>query len=212
MVRSRSPCSRKSSTPSSSNNASFRDDIVKSFRASLASDDCMIRPLTMTFPLHKNRGFTLIEILLVIGIIGVLSVIVVISVNPTRQLGQARDVKRKSDVYAILNAVYHYRIANNGTRPGCLADSSFVDNAEYRICKSAANPVCDIDAMECTLSGLSGAYLVELPIDPQEPSASRMTGYSIWKAYNGRITVTASGEVIGASSAGYTKPQITVTR
>ena len=53
-----------------------------------------------------HKGFTLIEILIVIGIIAILSSIVIIAVNPARQFAQARDTKRQSDVNAILNAVY----------------------------------------------------------------------------------------------------------
>ncbi len=55
-----------------------------------------------------TRGFTLIEILLVIAIIGILTVIIVVAINPAKRLAQARDAKRISDVNQIANALQAY--------------------------------------------------------------------------------------------------------
>ena len=42
----------------------------------------------------KKKGFTLIEILVVIGIMAVLATIVIIAINPAKQFAQARNADR----------------------------------------------------------------------------------------------------------------------
>lgn len=55
--------------------------------------------------LKSNKGFTLIEILIVIGIIAILATIVIVAINPAKQFAQARNTQRESGVNTILNAV-----------------------------------------------------------------------------------------------------------
>src|SRR5438552_3332547 len=131
-----------------------------------------------------RRGFTLIELLLVIGIIAILASIVIVAINPTKQLGQARDAQRRSDVNTILNAVYQYAIDNNGTLP-------------TRIPTGTAKGIGKVNAASCNngvnLRILTGSYLVSIPADPQAPAAGTGTNYTIVQDANGRITVSAPG-------------------
>ena len=53
----------------------------------------------------NKKGFTLIEILVVIGIIAILAAIVVVAVNPARQFAEARNSQRQSNVES-----YNYTI------------------------------------------------------------------------------------------------------
>ncbi len=130
-----------------------------------------------------KRGFTLIELLLVIGIIAILAAIVIVAINPTKQLGDARNAQRRADVNTILNAVYQYSIDNNGNLPTSITTSSKI------ICKSGVDVDCDADGI--SLNVLTGSYIVGLPADPQSATATG-TNYTIFKSGN-RVTVSAPG-------------------
>jgi len=55
-----------------------------------------------------GKGFTLVELLIVIAIIGVLAVVVLVAINPAEKLRQARDSGRKSDISQIATALEAY--------------------------------------------------------------------------------------------------------
>lgn len=69
-----------------------------------------------------KKGFTLLEILLVIAMIGILAAIVIIAINPNQQLAKARDATRQNDVNKIANALEQYLI-DNGEYPGDVTPS-----------------------------------------------------------------------------------------
>ncbi len=146
----------------------------------------------------SQKGFTLLEILLVVAAISILAGIVILALNPNKQLGSTRDAQRRVDVNTILNAVYQYSIDNNGTIPSGIS-VSFCDNTPSKeICKTGGTCTGIVD-----LSVLSNneKYLTALPRDPQVVNANG-TGYFITKSVNNRITVCApSAEQTASISA-----------
>jgi type IV pilus assembly protein PilA len=130
---------------------------------------------------RSTKGFTLIELLLVIGIIAILASIVIVAINPTKQMGNARDAQRRSDVNTILNAVYQYSIDNNGRLPATISTSV------QQICKPHQ------DCSGTDLSVLTGSYLVNIPNDPSRATAEGTYYFISQDANSHRITVTASG-------------------
>lgn len=131
----------------------------------------------------NKKGFTLIEVLLVIVIIAILAAIVIVAVNPGRQISQANNTQRNSDVRAVLDAVHQYAVDNRGVLPTAITTTATT-------VKSATGGV-DICAL------LVPTYLTALPYDPTATGAAYTdcttydTGYTIAKDANGRVTVAA---------------------
>ena len=68
-------------------------------------------------PPMRRKGFTLLEMMLVIGLIGILSAGVIASLNPGEMLARNRNAKRAVDLNDILGAVTAYTIDQDGTLP-----------------------------------------------------------------------------------------------
>ena len=139
--------------------------------------------------MNTRRGFTLIELLLVIGIIAILASIVIVAINPTKQLADARNAQRRSDVNTILKATYQYAVDNNGTLPSCIDTTAKGVCTGGSDCAAYAAGDSGGPAAGCNLDAL----LVNLPTDPSgEPGTSvEYTGYDIVRDANKRVTVSA---------------------
>lgn len=70
-----------------------------------------------------KKGFTLLELLITIGIISILSGITIVAVNPQRQFAKANDAKRMSDVNTIISALGQYTIKHRGAVPASLTNT-----------------------------------------------------------------------------------------
>lgn len=136
-----------------------------------------------------KKGFTLLEILLVVAAIAILAGIVILALNPSKQLADTRNAQRWSDVNTILNAVYQYSIDNDGDLPGSIPSSSN--------CNAVTQEICQTDSACTGLTDLSDltdgqVYLTEMPADPSEATTTS-TDYAIVQTTDGRVTVCAPG-------------------
>ncbi|HEY1074804.1 MAG TPA: prepilin-type N-terminal cleavage/methylation domain-containing protein [Patescibacteria group bacterium] len=142
--------------------------------------------------MHKTlKGFTLIELIVVIGIIAILGAITIVAVNPARQFSQARNAVRQSDTLAILNAVHQYAADNNGSFPATVAGLT-ADAAAEEICDSTKVTACPTGgiALNAVLSPV--AYISALPRDPQQTATTAQdTKYTIARSAANVITVCA---------------------
>lgn len=140
---------------------------------------------------NKQKGFTLIEILIVIGILAILASIVIIAINPAKQFAQARNTERTANVNAILNAVGQRMADNKGVFAGTFtigADDytcSLLPNNETEISDNmAGNTTQETGDLGC----LVPTYI---PALPKEPAGASALQYNIKVLPSGRITVCA---------------------
>ncbi len=152
---------------------------------------------------QNDRGFTLIEILLVMGIIAILAAVVIVAINPARQFAQARNSQRTSNVFSILNAISQNMADHQGVFD-CPAGAIPTTATEI---KSSGG----YNALDC----LVPTYLPALPFDPSASGAHFTsstdydTGYTVIRSGStGRITVSAPE----AHTTGELNREISATR
>ncbi len=137
----------------------------------------------------KNKGFTLIEILVVMGVLSILFSIITIAINPQKQFGRANNAKRRSDIVAILNAIGAYTADNKGVLPTGIPTTvaTITDSV------NGAN-IC---------ASLVPKYIPALPPDPSLKTnditicTNYNTGYTVVKDANNRVTVAAPSQEYG---------------
>ncbi len=140
----------------------------------------------------NQKGFTLLEILLVIAAIGILAAIVLVAVNPNRQLAQARNAERKSEVIAISNAVYQFTMDNNGLPAG-------IDATLRNVVSTSGTTTCTIVGSVALATNVSDfvtavtstvSYVASIPRDPQVASTG-CSDYLIQTVTGNRVIVSA---------------------
>ncbi len=135
--------------------------------------------------IKKAKGFTLIEILVVIGLIAILAAVVLIAINPARQFAQARNSQRQSNLNSILNAIGQHIADNKGVfaggTPSCPSLASGTASTSVDISSGGSGK---------DLSCLAPTYIPSFPTDPSYASGADSL-YDISVDSNGRVMVCA---------------------
>lgn len=130
-----------------------------------------------------SRGFTLIELIVVVGIIGIVATIIIVAVNPARQFAKSRNAQRQSDTRAIREALIQYSSSNNGILPATISE------VPKRIGTTPGSTFVDLSSI------LSPTYLSAVPKDPSTGTDAD-TKYLVFK--NGANSVVVASEVTEA--------------
>ena len=148
--------------------------------------------------IYTNKGFTLIEILIVMGIIAILASIVIVAINPARQFAQARNTQRQANVSTILNAIGQNMVDNKGSslsETTCTGIGTPPESTELSI--GTAPGLVNLTCLVPTYI----AY--EIPFDP-DGGSSTDTKYTIKTDATGRYTVCAPKHAESAISGSTT--------
>lgn len=161
------------------------------------------------------KGFTLVELIIVIAVIALLAAATFVAVDPAKRIGMARDAQRWADITAIADAITQYVADNAGTYP-----TSTVTNGLYYLIMASSTTdlssghICQNVTEQTTMgvkldSALIPVYLPTMPIDPAGTSfytGGKQTGYYFTKNAAGRTIIGACKE------SDYATASITVQR
>lgn len=146
------------------------------------------------------KGFTLIELIIVIAVIALLAAATFVAVDPAKRIGMARDAQRWADVTAIADAITQYTADNNGTYP----TSTITAGTYYAIMNNAAKDTVGTTCQARAVTNLGvklseslvATYLPTMPMDPAGTATylSGSTGYYFMKSTAGRTTIGACKE------------------
>lgn len=138
-----------------------------------------------------KKGFTLVELLIVIAIIAILAVVVFVALDPLSRFQDARDSQRWSDVTAILDAVKLDQVDNGGSYVAAV--SGLTDNLYYAIGTCSGSTTCTAVAESATACAdltamATEGYLPAVPMDPSNGTAAN-TDYYIQRTAGNVVTI-----------------------
>jgi len=127
--------------------------------------------------MKTKKGFTLLELLIVIGILAILSTTVVLVINPAELLKKARDSQRISDLSTLKTAIAYY-ITETGSPSIGTAAKSYSDiagNACFGTASTVTSTAATVSGwIPIAFDGMTGGS----PIGslPRDPNQSAVTG------------------------------------
>jgi prepilin-type N-terminal cleavage/methylation domain-containing protein len=155
----------------------------------------------------NKKGFTLIELIIVIAIIALLAAATFVAVDPAKRIGEARDAQRWSDVTAVADAYMKYLVDNNGVA----ASTTIINGTDYFIQHTAGAAVTSAPA-SCPASTtvttgspvdlhalVTNGYIGDIPDDPAGTDNDG-TDYYFYADAQGKIIVGACTKYSGATN------------
>ncbi len=148
------------------------------------------------------KGFTLIELIIVIAVIALLAAATFVAINPAKRVGDANNARRWSDITAIADAYNAYLADNAGTHPTTTPEptsgvtysiTTSTGGTIFNTCEAAANGNKTTTTAFINLAALvTGGYIGALPLDPSYVSTDIYnTGYYFYRESTGKMIVGA---------------------
>jgi prepilin-type N-terminal cleavage/methylation domain-containing protein len=140
-----------------------------------------------------RKGFTSVELLIVVGIIAILAALTFVAVDPATRFAEARNAERWSATNSILNAIRNYQVDNNGLLPAALdaiPDTAQVLGTATSGCEVTCSAVATIATCVDLEADLVTEYLAAMPLAPKTGSAAN-SDYYVNVDAEGRLVVGA---------------------
>jgi type II secretion system protein G len=135
----------------------------------------------MISKLKNNRGFTIVELLIVIVVIGILAALVIVTYNGIQQ--KARDTERKTDIKAIQGHLEAY----------------WADNAKYPTL-AQANDASNGGFRQTNFKGLDSASFA----DPKNAASQQLCGAASLGCYGYTVSPAGCDNGAGGDCTNYT--------
>ncbi len=156
--------------------------------------------------MNKNKGFTLLELIIVVTIIALLAAATFVAIDPAKRIGNAQNATRWSDTTAILNAIMTYVVDNSGTWPGNVDQDGTFQIGTGAACNDCTASSTVAAACKDIDNNLVDTYLATMPQDPSSSTGFLYgdgTGYYFMRSSSGRVQVgactTYNSEIINVS-------------
>lgn len=136
---------------------------------------------------NSQKGFTLIEILVVVALIAILAAVTIVALNPAASFEKTRNAQRQADVNTILNAITQFTSEEGRT----------IDELGTMVTCDPANPATltmlgtGTGNLNLAAPGLLvDEYIVAIPKDPSGDDTNTL--YGICRTAGGRVEVHAT--------------------
>jgi len=164
--------------------------------------------------MNNQKGFTLIELIIVIAIIAILAGAIFVAIDPARRLHESRNARRITDVNTILDAIKKYQVDNSGAFYSAISALSDGDFNQIGTATTGCDRTCGTQVTEApcvNLAAIGNNYMASIPKDPKTGTDAK-TAYALSYDLAGTLTVVScDAEAEGPGGSG-TPPSILITR
>jgi prepilin-type N-terminal cleavage/methylation domain-containing protein len=140
--------------------------------------------------IRYKKGFTLLEISLVIALLAIIAGILLVSIDPNQRLSQTRNLTRRSDVNNLYNALEYYNLRNRES-------VSTITDTYREICDTGSLtlddelPSLNYCGDRADLRALVPTYIESIPKDSRATEVGD-TGYEVAKTTTNQVSVKAN--------------------